>query len=608
MRTRAHGGRGSSMVFPHQRPHGPLQGPHRALVWGLVGLLAWISVSVLGDGDTPAAAQERFGVAPPQRPGPVEPSFPPAPGPPPLSRPTLPPVLPPAPEEGDRLPVPRVFVRQILITGNTVFSDAALAVVTKEYVGRAVTSEELEALRLALTRLYVTAGYVNSGAILPDQTVTEGIIRFQILEGALTQVTVDGTRWFRDSYLRQRLARDITPPLNINAVQERLQWLQQDDRIARLDAELRPGVRLGESELYVYVQEQVPFFVAVELNNYQSPSVGAERGLLTLAHRNLTGSGDILSVTYGRSAGIDLQLDASYTLPLTVRDTAVSLRYQRNNSSVVETRFAPLEITSRSEIFTLTLRQPFYRTLRREFALALSGEHLRSHTFVLGEPFALSPGAEDGKAVDTAVRVTAEWLDRTPQQVVTLRSRLSLGLDALGATIHEDGAERPDGRFVAWLGQLQWGRQLRVRDIQLFGRLDAQLTTDPLLPLEQIAIGGRFSVRGYRENTLVRDNGVLGSLEVRLPLVRHTRWAEVVQLIPFVDAGWGWNQRLATPAPRVLASLGVGVRWAKSWSLATVPLRTQVEVFWGYRLLARETAGNGLQDQGLHLQAVVAAF
>jgi hemolysin activation/secretion protein len=203
--------------------------------------------------------------------------------------------------------------------------------------------------------------------------------------------------------------------------------------------------------------------------------------------------------------------------------------------------------------------------------------------------------------------LTAEWLDRMPQQVLAIRSRFSLGIDALGATIHKE-ANIPDGRFFAWLGQIQLGRQLGIKDIQLFVRLDAQLTTDPLLPLEQIAVGGRFSVRGYRENTLVRDNGLIGSLEARIPLVRNTRWAELVQLIPFVDAGWGWNQRVATPAPRTLASLGLGVRWNKSWSLATVPLRTQVEVFWGYRLLARETAGGGLQDKGLHLQAVVAAF
>src|SRR5262249_3452892 len=133
-----------------------------------------------------AVAQERLGVEPRQRPGPVEPTLPPAPLPPPLSRPTLPPVPPLAPEERERLLGPWVFVQQILITGNTVFSEAELAAVTQDYVNRPVTSEDLEALRLALTRLYVNAGYVNSGAILPDQTVTGGIIRLQIIEGALT--------------------------------------------------------------------------------------------------------------------------------------------------------------------------------------------------------------------------------------------------------------------------------------------------------------------------------------------------------------------------------------------------------------------------------------
>jgi hemolysin activation/secretion protein len=183
-----------------------------------------------------------------------------------------------------------------------------------------------------------------------------------------------------------------------------------------------------------------------------------------------------------------------------------------------------------------------------------------------------------------------------------------LGIDVLGATIHGD-TQVLDGRFFAWLGQVQWGRQLGIRDIQLFLRLDVQLTTDPLPPLEQIAVGGRFSVRGYWENTLVRDNGLIGSLEARIPLVRNTRWAELLQLIPFVDAGRSWNQRIPTPEPKTLASLGLGVRWTKSWSLATVPLRAQVEVFWGYRLLAREAVeGGGLQDKGLSLQAVVEAF
>jgi hemolysin activation/secretion protein len=518
----------------------------------------------------------------------------------------LPPIPPPPPEERERLPVPRVFVRQIKVTGSTVFSEEDLAAVTAPYVNRYVSSEELEALRLELTRLYVEAGYINSGAVLPDQTVTEGVITYHIIEGELTNVTVEGNRWFREGYLRKRLALDVEPPLRIGALQERLQRLQQDDRIERLDAELRPGVRLGESELHVRVEERLPVFVALEFNNYQSATVGAERGLITVAHRNLTGNGDIWSFTYGRSAGLELQVDTSYTLPLSPRDTTANLRYQRNNSSVIEARFEPLDIESESEIFTVGLRHPVYRTLRRELALALAVERLQSKTFLLGQPFSFSLGTRNGEATDTALRFSAEWLDRTPDQVIALRSRFSLGVDALGATIN-DNTDLPDGQFFAWLGQFQWGRRLTADDIQLLFRLDVQLTSDPLLPLEQIAVGGRFSVRGYRENQLVRDNALIASLESRIPLIRNRSWAEFVQLVPFVDFGRGWNRQVPTPDPTTLVSVGLGLRWAASFG-TVVPLRAQFELFWGLKLKNVETEGGDLQDNGLHLQFVLSAF
>jgi hemolysin activation/secretion protein len=575
------------------------------LAWAPQVILLVTSLHVLACGAMQAWGQERLGVEPPPRlPELIEPFFPEEPGPPPLPRPMLPPIPPPS-EEREPLSGPRVFVRQITVTGSTVFSEEALAAVTGPYVNRYVTSEDLEALRLALTRLYVNAGYINSGAILPDQTVTDGVITYQIIEGELTEVTVEGNRWFRESYLRKRLALDVEPPFNISALQERLQLLQQDDRIERLHVELRPGVQLGESTLHVRVEEQLPIFMALEFNNYQSPTVGAEQGLVTVAHRNLTGNGDILSLTYGRSSGLNPQIDASYTLPLSPRETTIGLRYRRNESSVIEETFDPLDIDSQSEIFTLSLRQPLYRTLRRELALSLTGERLQSKTFLLDQPFSFSPGTRDGEAVDTAVRVSAEWLDRTPNQVIAARSRFSVGIDALGATINR--SDLPDGQFFAWLGQFQWARRLTARDLELLFRLDLQLAADPLLPLEQVAVGGRHSVRGYRENQLVRDNALIASLESRIPLVRNRRWADYVQVVPFVDVGQGWNQEGETPDPKTLVSVGLGLRWAATFD-TVVRLRPQFEIYWGYKLKDVQTTGGNLQDEGIHLQFVLAAF
>jgi hemolysin activation/secretion protein len=507
-------------------------------------------------------------------------------------------------QEPERLPELRVFVHRIVVRGSTVFSAADLARVTGPYVNRTVTSEELEALRLALTQLYVKNGYVNSGAVLPDQTVHDGVIQFQIIEGELTRVDLTNVRWFRKAYLRRRLTLDVGIPLKISTLQERLQQLQQDDRIARLEAELQPGVRLGESELRVRVEEHLPYTIAVDFNNYQSPTVGAERGQLTAVHRNITGYGDILQLTTSVSAGTGPQLDASYTVPLSPRETIAQVRYRLNVSSVIEEPFDALDFQSRSEIATLTLRHPLYRTLHREFALVMSAEHLYSKTTLSDIPFN-TPGTEDGALRITVLRLTMEWITQTSMRLLAIRSRFSLGVDLLDATVNT--GEVPSGKFFAWLGQFQMGQRLWNQRLEFLLRMDAQLTTDPLFPLEQLAIGGRFSVRGYRENQLVRDNAFLTSLEVRVLLLQNQPWAEYVQLVPFVDFGWGENRRVPTPSVTTLTSIGLGLRWAIQWQ-TTVPAHAAFEIFWGHKLNAVDTPGGDLQDRGLHLQFVLTAF
>ncbi len=518
----------------------------------------------------------------------------------PAPRQILPPIPPSTtPQDQPRLPLRRVFVRKIAFTGATAFSKVELAVIAAPYVNRELTFGELEALRLDLTRLYAQHGYLNSGAIIPDQKVSNGVITLHIIEGELTDVAVTGNRWFRADYLRRRLALDITPPLSMTALQERLQRLQQDARIQRLQAELKPGLRLGEGVLHVDVEETLPFHVALEFNNHRSPSVGAERGLVTLAHRNLTGHGDILSATYGVTRDLKLHLDASYTLPLSARDTTLNLRYRRNDTDIVETSFSSLDITTTSEVAGITLRHPLYRALGREFALGVSAERLHSEA-----EFDLFSFTE--KATHTALRFSQEWLNRSQRQVLAIRSRFSLGVAALGATISTT-SDVPDGRFFAWLGQLQWLQRFGDRDIRLLFRLDVQLSTEPLLALEQIAVGGRFSVRGYRENLLVRDNGLIASIESQIPLLRDVSWAEVVQIMPFVDFGRGWNRNIPTPDPTILISLGLGLRWAYTWA-KPIPWRAQLEVYWGHALKDVDTPGNDIQDQGLHIQWVMSTL
>jgi hemolysin activation/secretion protein len=534
---------------------------------------------------------------------------------PPLPPPEL--LPPPPPSKPERFPTVKVFVREVRVTGGTALTAEELAKVAAPYVNRELTSEDLEALRLALTLAYVNKGYVTSGAIIPDQAVTEGIITFRLIEGVLTGIEVEGNEWFRSGYIQDRLALGAKPPVNIVALQERLQLLQQDERIQRLNAELKPGVNPGESVLKVRMAEASPYKMWLEFNNYQSPTVGAEKGLVTVAHQNLTGHGDILSARYGKSAGVDPQFETRYALPLNAYDTTLILQYRKNDFLVIDPSFADLGIKSESEIYGITIRHPVYRTLNQEFALALTGEHLANRISVPdfdGELFAV--GSRGGESVISALRFSQEWVYRTPNQVIAVNSRFSAGFDLFGAVVNNDRVitvvggnvvERriPDGQFFVWMGQFQYARRLEPWGIQLIGRVDCQLANDRLFPLEQMAVGGRYTVRGYRENTFVRDDGLVASLEFRIPAVRSAAGQDIIQIAPFVDFGRSWIRKPnrvdgETAHGDTLTSAGLGLIW-------NIAGGSRFESYWGKRLnrVPVPERGKDIQDFGFHLQLVV---
>jgi hemolysin activation/secretion protein len=129
---------------------------------------------------------------------------------------------------------------------------------------------------------------------------------------------------------------------------------------------------------------------------------------------------------------------------------------------------------------------------------------------------------------------------------------------------------------------------------QLIFRTNAQLTNDALFTMEQYAVGGALSVRGYRENQLVRDYGFDSSLEYRYPLLKDATGRNVLALAPFVDAGGGKNNELPDgPNPNFIYSAGVGLRWDPTPKI-------HAEVYWGHSFRSVDNDDNSLQDSGVH--------
>ncbi|MGF1535649.1 MAG: POTRA domain-containing protein, partial [Elainellaceae cyanobacterium] len=161
-----------------------------------------------------------------------------------------PPAAETAPDPGPEVPA-ELFVERFVVEGNTVIDDETLAEVLEPFVGRSLSFAELLQARSAVTQRYVDEGYVTSGAFIPPQTLTEGVVTIQVLEGQLSEINVEVEGRLNSGYVRRRLRRAADPVLNTDELLDALQLLQIDPLIDTISAELSAGVEPGTSILDV---------------------------------------------------------------------------------------------------------------------------------------------------------------------------------------------------------------------------------------------------------------------------------------------------------------------------------------------------------------------
>jgi hemolysin activation/secretion protein len=485
-----------------------------------------------------------------------------------------------------------VVIQRFEVSGNTVFSEKELATATESFTGRPLTFVEVLQARSAITQLYLEHGYITSGAIFPPQQLqADGVARIEVIEGSLEEIAVQGTQRLNPGYISSRLAVGIPTPVNRADILERLQLLLLNPLIESISADLQTGSRPGTNRLVVSVTEADSFKVSYGLDNNRSPSVGSIRHQLQLNQANLLGLGDSLSIGYSLTSGSG-DLDFAYSLPINPRDGTLTFLVNRSDSAVVESPFDVLQIGSDATRYELMLRQPLIQTPTQELALGLTASYQQSQTSLgldnIG-PFPLAPGADSqGRTTVSALRFFQEWTQRSADQVVALRSQFSLGLGVLGATVNERG---PDSRFFSWQGQAQWVRSLGT-DTLLLLKGSVQLTPDSLLSQEQFGLGGQSTVRGYRQNQMLTDNGVLASVELRLPVLGRSRDGPLLQVAPFLDMGYGWNVNGDNPNPNALIGIGTGLLF----SINNLTARLD----WGIPLNSVNSRRDSLQENGLY--------
>jgi hemolysin activation/secretion protein len=492
-----------------------------------------------------------------------------------------------------------IQVKRFEVIGSTVFSPAELAAVTAPYTNRTLTFNELLQVSSAITKLYVDKGYITSGAYLPPQRLEGSVAKIQVLEGTLEGIKITGAKRLNPSYIRSRIALGAKPPLNRDRLLEVLQLLQLNPLISNLSADLSAGTRPGQNLLEIKVKEARTFHPTITLDNGRSPSVGSFRRGIQLSEANLLGQGDAIQVGYANTDGSNA-LDLKYTWPLNARNGTVSFGYGINFNRVVEPPFNTLDINSNSNYYELALRQPILQTPTQEVGLGLTFTRQASKATLLDEliPFPSLGADSEGNTRVWTLAFSQDWTRRSREQVLALRSEFSAGLDIFDATRNQN---TPDGQFFAWRGQGQWVRSLAPDTLFLF-RTDIQLADRALVPLAQFGLGGIDSVRGYRQDALLTDSGIFASAEARIPIARFRRIDGLLQIVPFVEMGKGWNlSGRPNPDPSLIGSVGLGLRWQTSDKLS-------IRLDYGIPLVSIQSSRRTWQESGFYFSVNYTPF
>ena len=170
-----------------------------------------------------------------------------------------------------------------------------------------------------------------------------------------------------------------------------------------------------------------------------------------------------LSASYYQSTNSGSKsFDFNYRVPINPMNGSIQLRIAPNHSLITDPAFKAFGIRSKTNLYEVSYRQPLVRNPREEFALLTGVAIQDGQTFVfdnIATPFGIGPDAE-GQSRTRVLKLGQDYVKRDPQGALALRSQFSLGFGVLNAT--ENAPPIPDGRFFAWLGQIQRVQRLGV--------------------------------------------------------------------------------------------------------------------------------------------------
>ena len=452
------------------------------------------------------------------------------------------------------------LVSKIDITGNTRIETAPLHALVASAEGQRLTLPELAALTARITDYYHAHGYPLARAILPVQTMHEGVVGIEVIEARYGKVSVNNQSGVRSGLLESTLD-DLKSGTVVSQGQlDRSLLLLSDIPGLLLNAALKPGTEVGSSDLQVEARSSAPFIGSATVDDsgdrYSGRArVGANVDLLEPLHQ-----GDVLGLSV-LSSGSGMNYGRlSYDALLDGEGTRVGAGYSALHYRL-SGDLSDLDAHGNAQDANVFLKQPLVRGRDLNLYAQIQYDHLK-----LNDDIGVGDIETRRHLDNVTASLTGDLHDGMLAGAVTTWAASGtygrVGFDNAQAEADDLAAADTQGSFSKWNLSLARLQGLGANDA-LYLELGGQWTHGNLDASQQMVLGGPTSVRAYDVSAISGDTGWQLTTELRHTYPR--RWHGQWQTVAFVDdAHLTINKTVFAPGPNTasLNGAGIGLNWA----------------------------------------------
>jgi hemolysin activation/secretion protein len=439
-----------------------------------------------------------------------------------------------------------VALRDVQVTGSSL-ATARLTEAVRPFAGKPLTQANIAAVAEAVNALYQHSDIALYTIQAPQQDLSGGVLRLQVIEGFVQQVALYGEVKSRQLERAKAYAAPMSKekPLRRSTL-ERYLSLMRDTSGLKVEAKFLKGSEPGGVILGIGIDALKTDF-ALSFSNRGANVLGGNQVQADFTIYSLLRPGDATKLTFATPTDPKLFQYYAITESQPIGDNGLlatgAFGYLRTHPKGL----APGD----AEIGSLLLSYPVIRSYDQNLYVTGSVDGIDSRNAVVGALIATER--------TRAVRGSTAYTLTKPTFALQASAAVSHGVTTLGSAA--EGAA--DGSFNKLNGRLAYDHAIGPVFV-IRTKAVGQFTGNRLPASELISLGGDDIGRAFAASTVFGDEGAGGSVELAYRPAKGPPSLAGSEVYSFVDGGAvTLHSRFGLPSARAgLASAGLGVRVA----------------------------------------------